>query len=620
MPAGGAKPSTKMPLQGAALTPGSHLSIVTGPMPRQFQTLVELFQNSVEDFGAKEAFGEKQSDGSWKWVHFAEVGRMVEDARGGLALLGVGPGDKVAIVSDNRVEWAVLAFATFGLGAAYVPMYEAQKPDEWEFILADSGAKVVVGASNVIAEQLAQIESSLSTLEHVVGLELPADDPRSYKALLKRGSATPAAVHPVQKSDLAGLIYTSGTTGNPKGVELTHWNFSSNVLSAAERFDFTVEDTSLAFLPWAHSFGQTAELYTLLHYGATIAINDDVPHLITNLPEVRPTVLVAVPRIFNRIYDGVNKQIAAKPAPLRLLFRRGIEIATRIRAGESVGFVDKTIHALADKLIFSKVRLKFGGRLRFVVSGSAALSTEVASFIDALGIDVFEGYGLTETSPVVSANYEGNRKIGSIGKAFPGITVRIDHAATGDAVHGEIVVSGPNVMRGYHNRPEENAKVFCEDGAFRTGDMGYIDEDGFIFITGRIKEQYKLENGKYVVPSPLEEQLKLSPLIINVMIHGANRPHNVALVVPDMAALAERAARDGWDLGDAAVNPQVIELIRAELEKYSASFKNYERPKAFIITTEDFSTENGQLTPSLKVKRRAVLAQYGDALEALYRS
>ncbi len=589
-------------------------------MPRQFETLAELIQNSVEDFGSKEAFGEKQPDGSWRWIHFAEVGRMVDDARAGLVQLGVKAGDKVAVVSDNRLEWVIMAFATFGAGAAYVPMYEAQKPDEWAFILSDSGAKVAVGATNVIAEKLSQLTASIATLERVVGFELPQDDDRSYRALLQHGSETPSAPHAVQKSDLAGLIYTSGTTGNPKGVELTHWNFSSNVLAAAERFDFTIDDTSLAFLPWAHSFGQTAELYTLLYYGATIAINDEVPHLITNLPEVRPTVLVAVPRIFNRIYDGVNKQIAAKPAPLRHLFKRGIEIATKLRSGASVGFFEKTTHALADKLIFSKVRMKFGGRLRFVVSGSAALSTDVASFIDALGIDVFEGYGLTETSPVVSANYAGNRKIGSIGKPFPGVNVRIDHAATDDGVNGEIIVSGPNVMRGYHNRPEETAKVFCEDGAFRTGDMGYIDEDGFIFITGRIKEQYKLENGKYVVPSPLEEQLKLSPLVVNVMLHGANHPHNVAVVVPDMAALEERAARERWTLGDVATNPQVIELIKGELEKYSANFKHYERPQAFLISTEDFTTENGQLTPSLKVKRRAVLAQYGDALESLYQS
>lgn len=587
-------------------------------MPRKFETLVQLFHNSVEDYGAKEAFGEKQDDGSWKWIHFQELRTMVDEARSGLAQLGVQHGDRVAIIADNRIEWVVMAFASFGLGACLVPMYEAQKPDEWAFILQDSGSKVVIGATNVIHEELARLTSEIGTLEHAIGLELPESNPASYRALRSKGRAHPIATSDVKREDLAGFIYTSGTTGNPKGVKLSHWNFSSNVLAAAARFDFTIDDTSLAFLPWAHSFGQTCELYTLFHYGATIAINDEVPHLITNLPEVRPTVLVAVPRIFNRIYDGVNKQIAGKPAPLRKLFHGGMAAATKKRRGDSIGMLESLTLSLADKLIFSKIRQKFGGRLRFVVSGSAALSKEVAEFIDALGIDVFEGYGLTETSPVVSANYSGNRKIGSIGKTFPGISVRIDKTVTDDPINGEIIVSGPNVMQGYHNRPEENAKVFCEDGSFRTGDMGYIDDEGFIFITGRIKEQYKLETGKYVVPSPLEEQLKLSPYVANIMLHGANRRHNVAVIVPDMVSLQERAEKEGWSLGDVAQSEQVKNLITEELGKYSQSFKHYERPQDFVITTEDFTTDNGQLTPSMKIKRRAILAQYGEALEALF--
>jgi len=295
-----------------------------------------------------------------------------------------------------------------------------------------------------------------------------------------------------------------------------------------------------------------------------------------------------------------------------------VAAATRKNRGESLGFFEGLGLSLADRLIFSKVRLKFGGRLRFVVSGSAALNPQVAEFIDALGIEVYEGYGLTETSPVVCVNYPGNRKIGSIGKVIEGVSVRIDKAATDDPKSGEIIVSGHNVMQGYHNREEENAKVFTEDGSFRTGDMGYIDDEGFIFITGRIKEQYKLENGKYVVPSPLEEDLKLSPFIANVMIHGANRPFNVALVVPDMPTLESWAAREGIKLGDIAHNERVIALMLGEMQKYGSAFKGYEIPKKIALTTEDFSTENSMLTPSLKLKRRNVLARYGELLESLY--
>lgn len=532
--------------------------------------------------------------------------------------MGVQRGDRVGAVMDNRVEWAVMAFACYTLGACYVPMYEAQESRDWKFILSDCDAKVVVAATQELFDTLKTFSPELPQLQHVIGVSLPADHPDSYAKLLLTGKGSPAPAAQVTPDDIVSFIYTSGTTGNPKGVMISHGNLSTNVTATAQRFSFTAEDRSLAFLPWAHAFGLMAELCTFLHVGASMAINDEVPQLINNLPVVRPTVLVAVPRIFNRIYDGVNKQMAARPAPLRKLFEAGIRAATKKNKGSALGFSERLALKAADKLIFSKIRMKFGGRLRFVVSGSAALSTQVAEFIDALGIDVFEGYGLTETSPVVSVNYPGNRKIGSIGKPIPGVTVRIDTQVTGDPVNGEIIVSGPNVMRGYHNRPEENAQVFCEDGAFRTGDMGYIDSDGFLFLTGRIKEQYKLENGRYIVPSPLEEQLKLSPLIANVMLHGANRPHNVALVVPDMASLEDVARKGGFALDNVVNNPRVKELLQAELDKYSESFRGYERPKDLTITTEDFTTENGMLTPSLKLKRRNVLAKYEAQLEALY--
>ena len=259
-----------------------------------------------------------------------------------------------------------------------------------------------------------------------------------------------------------------------------------------------------------------------------------------------------------------------------------------------------------------------GGRLRYAVSGSAALSREVGEFVDALGIEVYEGYGLTETSPVVSVNYPGHRRMGSVGQAIPGVRVEIDTQVTGDPENGEIVVHGPCVMQGYHNRPKETGEVLRVDRGLRTGDMGRLDADGYLFITGRIKEQYKLETGKYVVPSPLEEELKLSPFIASVMLYGDNKPHNVALVVPDREALARWADQQGKKLGDPTSDPAVRELIRAELAKYSEGFKSYERPKDFIIVNEDFTVEAGLLTPKLSVKRRNVLARYGGALDALY--
>ncbi len=588
-------------------------------MSEEFKNLVDLWERSCKEFADRELFGTKK-DGRWEWITYAEFKTLVDHFRGGLASLGIGAGDKVGIVSDNRVEWAVACYATYGLRAEFVPMYEAQKADEWQFILDDCGAKAVIGSKNDIYEKLKKVRDNVSTLEHVIGLEAPESDDHSYAALLKAGEEKPVKAEQPDPSETAGFIYTSGTTGNPKGVILSHGNIASNINAVHSIFPFAADDRSLSFLPWAHSFGQTCELHAMLSMGASLGINDEIPNLVGNLAEVRPTILFAVPRIFNRIYDGVNKQMADKPGFIQSLFRSGIQNATSKNAGKEISLFGGIGLSLADKIIFSKIREKFGGRLRFAVSGSAALAKEVAEFIDALGIEVYEGYGLTETSPIATANFPGNRKIGSVGKAIPGVSITIDREVTGDAKNGEILIKGPNIMQRYHNRDDENEKVLMKDRTFRSGDMGYVDEDGFLYITGRIKEQYKLENGKYVVPSPLEEELKLSPFIANVMIHGANKPFNVALVVPDADALNKWAAQTGADLGNIEKSDQVRELIEKELKERGAGFKGFERPQQFTITAEDFTTDNGMLTPTMKLKRRNVLAKYEAALDALYQS
>lgn len=586
-------------------------------MPRSFSNLVELYERAVRDFADRDLFGVKHED-HWHWLTYAEFGAMVDDFRAGLASLGVGPGDRVAMVANNCVEWAVAAYATYGLRAAFVPMYEAQAADEWVFILKDCAARVVIGSKRSIYETLVGRKGEIPSLEHVIGIELPEDDSHAFANVVARGGANPVPAMQPAPGEIAGFIYTSGTTGLPKGVVLTHKNFCSNVNDASQRFPIGPDDRCLAFLYWAHAFGQTAELHEFISHGLSLAINDDIANLVANLADVQPTVLVAVPRIFNRIYDGINKQMADRPAPIRNLFHAGVKAATRRGRGEKLGLGEAAALKLADTLIFRKVRARLGGRLRFCVSGSAALSKEVAEFVAAIGIEVYEGYGLSEASPVVSSNYPGALKIGSVGKPFPSVRVVIDRDATGDPVNGEIVIYGDNVMQGYHNRPEENAQAFTADGGLRTGDMGHLDADGFLFITGRIKEQYKLENGKYTVPSPLEEDLKLSPFITNVMLYGENKPFNVALVVPDLSSLERWAKQRGEPLGDPKTDPKILALLQSELDKHSAHFKGYERPKKLLVTLEDFTIENGILTPSLKIKRREVVKRYGPALEGLY--
>jgi long-chain acyl-CoA synthetase len=596
-----------------------------------YETLADIFDKSTSSFASRELFGTKKN-GRWTWTTYGEFASLVERFRGGLASLGIQKGDTIAIVANNRVEWAVGAYAAYGLGAAYVPMYEAQNPKEWEFIVRDCEAKLLIVANETILGKAKGMLGAVPSLKNIVLLDGTTNgDGRitSYAALLASGKKADA-IRP-RPEDNATLIYTSGTTGNPKGVILTHSNIACNVSAVHEVFPMDRVDRSLSFLPWAHSFGQTAELHCLFSTGASMAICEGVDKILDNLSEVRPTLLFSVPRIFNKIYTAVQGQIAAKPMPVQEMVKAALKVTAKERAGERLKLHELALLELVDKVVFEKVRARFGGRLKYAFSGGAALSREVAEFIDSLGIVVYEGYGLTETSPIATANVPGARRIGSVGRAVPGVTIDID-GTSGERkpaengkparLEGEIVIRGHNVMKGYLKRPEENAAVFTKDGGFRTGDMGFVDAHGFLFITGRIKEQYKLENGKYVVPTPLEEQLKLSPFVANVMVYGDNKPFNVALVVANVAAVKKWAAEKQMTLpgSDEAIlkDERVKSLFRGEIEKYAGAFKGFESIQDFALVAEDFTTDNGMLTPSLKLKRRKVVETYGPVIEQLY--
>ncbi len=586
-----------------------------------FDTLVDIFERSTKLYGDHQLFGEKVS-GAWQWMNYRTFGQLVDQFRGGLASLGVVAGDKVAIIANNRNEWAVGAYATYTLGAAYVPMYEAQHDKEWEYILKDCGAKVVIVPNEKFVTRIDSFKANLPALEHVIRLDGAEDAKGTYASLLKAGKTTPAAIVKPDPKDLAGLIYTSGTTGNPKGVMLTHANLAKNVTAIHERFPFAETDRSLSFLPWAHSFGQVVELHGLYSLGAALAIAEAVDKIIDNLAETQPTVLFAVPRIFNRIYAGLQKRMTAEKPWKRKLFFKGIALA-KARSEKKLGGFGELQLSLIDKVVFSKVRARFGGRLKYAFSGSAALSKDVAEFIDNLGIMVYEGYGLTETSPIFTANYPDNRKIGSVGKAISGTRVEIDHSVnpTEDPKQGEIICHGHNVMKGYFNLPEENAKAFTAEGGLRTGDLGYLDPDGYLYITGRVKEQYKLENGKYVAPAPLEESLKLSPYIANVMVHGVNKPFNMAVIVPDVETLKKHAAEQGMStesVESLLKKPEIEALYLGEVNKTLADIKGYERPQKLLLVSEDFTIENDMLSQSMKLKRRNVVAKYNGEIEALY--
>lgn len=589
----------------------------------KFESLVEVFNASTEKFGDRALFGVKR-DGQWHWMTYGEWGDRVRRLRTALHNLGVEAGDRVAVIANNSPEWAMAAYATYGLGAAYVAMYESQLDKDWKHILNDCGAKVLFVANEQIAQRVRAFRGAVPELKEVIVLSgTPKGGEHAFADLLQ---SEPSDLVDPGPDAIADFIYTSGTTGKPKGVRLTHRNLAYNVSAIHAVFPLEPDDRSLCFLPWAHSFGQTVELHGLISMGASLGLAEAVDKIVPNLAEVQPTILASVPRVFNRIYDGLHAKMNEEGGLKKKLFDAALQTAERRKQlaaeGKSSGWLDFKFKVL-DGLVFSKVRERFGGRLKYAFSGGAAISKEVAEFIDNLGITVYEGYGLSETSPIATMNYPGARKIGSVGKPIPGVEIEIDVAATEDPTQGEVIIYGHNIMEGYHNLDEANAEVLVEKGGmrgFRSGDMGLIDDEGFLHITGRVKEQYKLLNGKYVVPTPLEEKIKLSPYISNVMVYGMNREFNVAVVIPDFEVLKGWAAEKGLDPDPASLaqNDEVRGLIEEEVNRFSAEFKGYEKARKIFIGDEDFTTENGMLTPTLKLKRRVVLERYKDAIESLY--
>jgi long-chain acyl-CoA synthetase len=587
---------------------------------RKFTNLVHVLQASVSKYGPRPLFGVLGANGV-QWTSFQEFQTLVDQFRAGLASLGVKSGDAVAVISNNRLEWAVGSHACFGLGAAYVPMYEAQLDKEWEYILADSDAVICLAASPAIQKRVEAMRSALPKLRHVVSFDSVPDDVLSYAGLLARGKAQPVQVSIPDGEDVASLIYTSGTTGKPKGVVLTHKNLSSVVNSMLEIVDIGSDDRGIAFLPWAHVFGGCIELNLAICTGAGTAICGDATKLGEYLSQVKPTVLFAVPRVWNKIHAGVQNLMMEKPPAIQWIYNTALSAKQKLRTGKPVSLREKIAIKAADKIIFPKILEKFGGNLRFAVSGAAALPRAVAEFMESLGIQVHEGYGLTETCGSATAQPKDAVRLGSVGKAVPGVTIVLDKTVAGATDdEGEVILYGENIMRGYHKRKGDTSDALTPDGGLRTGDLGRLDADGYLYITGRAKELYKLENGKYVAPVPLEQELELSAYISQAIVTGENRPHNVALIVPDFVALEKwakaqsiEADRDGL-----LSHSKVLSLLEAEVEKCNQGFKGYERVVDFLVDSEELTAQNGMLTQTLKPKRRSIMSKYGRDLEALY--
>lgn len=587
--------------------------------------LVEMFALSLKRNADRPLFGTPDENGKYSWTSYRAVGERIDDLRAGLALIGVEAGDGIGVIANNRTEWAVAAFAAFGLGAHFVPMYEKELPKVWKHIVKDSGLKVLFVANQEILEKIEEIRVDLPGLEHVFLID--GTSKSNMSDLEKKGRETPVAATIPTHSEIAVLIYTSGTTGDPKGVLLSHGNFTSNVHAGTKMFpEFNNQSRSLSILPWAHSYGQTAELYNFINMGGAMGFIRNVTTIGDDMNSVAPTFLIAVPRVFNKIYDGLLSKMNETGGLALKLFTMGVENAVLLRelsGQEKSTLIPKIKYAIADYIVFRKIRKRFGGCLEGALTASAMMNLEVSQFFTDIGLPIYDAYGLSETSPAVTMNCSKANRPGSVGLPLEKVRVEIDRGFTDDKNRdGEIVVYGPNVMYGYHNKAEATREVMTADGGFRTGDLGYLDDDGYLFITGRIKEQYKLENGKYVFPTSLEEEIQISPWVENVLIYGEGRSHNICLIVPDFIKLDDWAQKRGIDTAtpeELIALPEVDDMIQESIAKQlKGKFGGYELPRKYILIAEPFSVDNGMLTHTMKLKRGKVLDFYGDRVNSAY--
>ena len=586
--------------------------------------LVDLVEDSVKAYGERPVFGTKNPQGDYEWVTYRELGDRIDNLRGGLASVGVKKDDAVGIIANNRTEWAVCAFSTYGLGARYIPMYENELEKIWKYIINDSGIKVLLVASKEIYETVIGFKNETPALEKVFIIDATGENTMSE--LERQGKANPVKSIKPEPSDIAVLIYTSGTTGSPKGVLLSHGNFTTNVAAAKKMYpELGIDDRALSILPWAHSFGQTGELYCFIHVGGSVGFVESVKTIAEDMGKVKPTFLIAVPKIFNKIYAGLWAKMNETGGVAKMLFSMGVESGKKRRELAAEGkscFITDLKFKIADAVVFKKIRERFGGRLRGSISGSATMNVEISHFFSDIGVEVYDCYGLTETTPAVTMNCPVAHRPGTVGRAIDQVQVEIDPVSSEEGSEdGEIVVHGPNVMQGYHNNPDATKEVMTENGGFRTGDRGRLDKDGYLYITGRIKEQYKLVNGKYVFPAALEEEMKLIPQVETVMIYGDGRDYNIALVVPDFEVLEKYAGENNLAADPEALagNPGVQEMISgAVADALKGKFGGYEIPRKFLFVSETFSSENGMLTQTMKLKRRNVLERYMPEIESLY--
>jgi len=590
------------------------------------KTIPQIILAAAEKRPNKTALARKEN-GSWKPTAYGELVGKITLFSKALFAENFRPGDRLAIMLPNSPEWVITDLAALSFGVVDVPVYSTLSAEQVFHILSDSGAKGVVVTNGVQLKKLEKIAQNLPSLKLIITIEKTEKRIGDIRTVNFRDAMECAgeiseeencelcgARKNVTPETLASILYTSGTTGPAKGVMLTHGNFTSNVSAILDALDINESDTHLSFLPLSHAFERTGGYYTVLAAGGSIYYAESMDTIPENIRDVKPTVVISVPRLFEKMAARIRAKVEAAPPLRQKLFRWAIGVGRRFSADpENASFCLKVEHAIARKLVFGKLQKAMGGRIKFFVSGGAPLSEEVAIFFRAVGITIIEGYGLTETSPVIAVNPVGAVKIGSVGKPLGNLEIKI-------ADDGELLVKGASVMSGYYNSEEATREAIDEDGWFHTGDIAELD-GGYIRITDRKKNILVMSNGKNVAPQPIESRLVSDDLIAQAVVIGNSREFISALIVPDFERLREFAKR--WRIeaesnGELIANPEVFRIYEKKIERLMDGFARFEKVKKFALLPRELSEREGELTPTLKVKRKVVLKKYAGLIDGLY--
>jgi long-chain acyl-CoA synthetase len=591
----------------------------------KIRTICDLVYGKIPEFNKSDCLMAK-SAGVYRPISAAEVCNTVEAVAAKLLDLNVQKGDRIGLLSENRPEWAYADLAILCCGAITVPIYSTLPATQIEYIFRDSGIEIVFVSNEVQFNKICDILKSGLTLKSVILFDpLPSLLPPAISfsqacsegvvSLKKNPNGVRTRASEINEEDVFSIIYTSGTTGQPKGVMLTHKNLISNIEAIQSIFTFRSDDRALSFLPLSHIFERMAGFYTMLNSGTTIAYAESIELLVKNLAEVKPTLLISVPRVYEKFYSRVMDNVASEHGLKKKLAIWALRIAQNYAnvklAGRKPSAFLAMKYVLSDRLVLSKIRRRLGGRLRLMISGGAALPKQLGPFFYGLGLTILEGYGLTETSPVIAVNRPEHFKFGTVGKPLSNVEVKI-------AEDGEILTRGPHVMKGYFNKPKETAEALTSDGWFHTGDIGEIDADGFLRITDRKKDLIKTSGGKYIAPQFIENSLKTSKYVTQIVVLGDKRKFPCALIVPNLANLKKFGAEKNVPENQLLSNPEVLSEIQRDLDELSKDLAPFERVKKIALLEKEFSIESGELTPSLKIKRNFVEQKYKDLIDRLY--